>query len=31
VAAMPGTGRPGFWDRMATGFRRLASWLNPLH
>jgi sigma-E factor negative regulatory protein RseB len=31
VAAMPGTGRPGFWDRIATGFRRLASWLNPLH
>jgi sigma-E factor negative regulatory protein RseB len=31
VAAMPATGRTGFWDRMAIGFRRLASWLNPLH
>jgi sigma-E factor negative regulatory protein RseB len=31
VAAMPNSARPGFWDRMAIGFRRLASWLNPLH
>jgi sigma-E factor negative regulatory protein RseB len=31
VAAMPNPSRPGFWQRMATGFRRLASWLNPLH
>jgi sigma-E factor negative regulatory protein RseB len=31
VAAMPGTGHPGFWGRMAIGFRRLASWFNPLH
>lgn len=30
VAAMPDTGRTGFWDRMAIGFRRLASWFNPL-
>ena len=30
VAATPGTARPGFWARMARGFRRLASWLNPL-
>lgn len=31
VAAMPNSARPGFWGRMAVGFRRLASWLNPLH
>lgn len=31
VAAMPNPTRPGFWERMAIGFRRLASWLNPLH
>ena len=31
VTAMPNSARPGFWDRMAIGFRRLASWLNPLH
>jgi sigma-E factor negative regulatory protein RseB len=31
VAAMPSTTRPGFWGRMARGFHRLASWLNPLH
>jgi sigma-E factor negative regulatory protein RseB len=31
VAAMPNANRPGFWQRMAIGFRRLASWLNPLH
>jgi sigma-E factor negative regulatory protein RseB len=31
VATMPNQARPGFWQRMATGFRRLASWLNPLH
>jgi sigma-E factor negative regulatory protein RseB len=31
VAAMPGSTAPGFWKRMAIGFRRLGSWLNPLH
>jgi sigma-E factor negative regulatory protein RseB len=31
VAAMPSTTRPGFWGRMAHGFHRLASWLNPVH
>jgi sigma-E factor negative regulatory protein RseB len=31
VAAMPNPARPGFWQRMAIGFRRLGSWLNPLH
>jgi len=31
VAAMPNSIPPGFWGRMAVGFRRLASWLNPLH
>jgi sigma-E factor negative regulatory protein RseB len=31
VDAMPSTTRPGFWGRMAHGFHRLASWLNPLH
>jgi sigma-E factor negative regulatory protein RseB len=31
VAAMPSSTRPGFWGRMARGFHRLASWLNPLH
>jgi hypothetical protein len=31
VAAMPSTARPGFWGRMARGFHRLASWLNPVH
>ncbi len=31
VAAMPNSAAPGFWDRMALGFRRLASWLNPVH
>jgi sigma-E factor negative regulatory protein RseB len=30
VTTLPGTTRPGFWARMARGFRRLASWLNPL-
>ncbi len=30
VTTLPGTTRPGFWTRMARGFRRLASWLNPL-
>src|ERR1700733_2188057 len=28
---MPNAARPGFWGRMPVGFRRLASWLNPLH
>jgi sigma-E factor negative regulatory protein RseB len=31
VAAMPNPAQPGFWQRMAIGFRRLASRLNPLH
>jgi sigma-E factor negative regulatory protein RseB len=31
VAAMPNSAGPGFWGRMAVGFRRLASWVNPLH
>jgi sigma-E factor negative regulatory protein RseB len=31
VAAMPNATRPGFWARMARGFHRLGSWLNPLH
>jgi sigma-E factor negative regulatory protein RseB len=31
VAAMPNPTRPGFWQRLAIGFRRLASGLNPLH
>jgi sigma-E factor negative regulatory protein RseB len=31
VTAMPNSARPGFWGRMAVGFRRLASWINPLH
>jgi sigma-E factor negative regulatory protein RseB len=31
VAAMPNSTEPGFWERMALGFRRLASRLNPLH
>ena len=30
VAALPAGRQPGFWDRIARGFRRLASWLNPL-
>ncbi len=30
VAAMPSPAARGFWGRMAIGFRRLASWLNPL-
>jgi sigma-E factor negative regulatory protein RseB len=30
VTTLPGTSQPGFWTRMARGFRRLASWLNPL-
>ena len=31
VSAMPNSTGPGFWGRMAVGFRRLGSWLNPLH
>jgi sigma-E factor negative regulatory protein RseB len=35
VASMPAPGEPdpgapGFWTRMSRGFRRLASWANPL-
>jgi sigma-E factor negative regulatory protein RseB len=29
IAALPQGGEPGFWARMARGFRRLASWANP--
>ncbi len=31
VAALPDTGGPGFWVRMARGLRRLVAWANPLH
>jgi len=31
VNTMPDQATPGFWVRMARGFHRLASWLNPLH
>jgi sigma-E factor negative regulatory protein RseB len=31
VTAMPGQAPLGFWQRIARGFHRLASWLNPLH
>jgi MucB/RseB N-terminal domain len=31
VAALPGSGGPGFWVRMVHGLRRLVSWLNPVH
>jgi len=30
VTTLPGATRLGFWARMVRGFRRLASWLNPL-
>jgi len=30
VNTLPGSTQPGFWTRMFRGFRRLASWLNPL-
>jgi len=30
VAALPGPGRLGFWERMGRGLRRLVSWVNPL-
>ena len=29
VAALPHQDQPGFWGRMARGFRRLFSWANP--
>lgn len=29
VAELPHASQPGFWGRMARGFRRLASWANP--
>jgi sigma-E factor negative regulatory protein RseB len=29
VTALPHDARIGFWERMARGFRRLASWANP--
>jgi sigma-E factor negative regulatory protein RseB len=31
VVAMPNSAAPGFWARMALGFRRLVSWLKPVH
>jgi hypothetical protein len=30
VAGLPAARPPGFWSRMARGFRRLLSWANPL-
>jgi sigma-E factor negative regulatory protein RseB len=30
VAALPGNAAPGFWQRIAHGLSRLASWANPL-
>jgi len=30
VAALPGTATLGFWQRMARGLHRIASWINPL-
>jgi len=30
VAALPSTTRLGFWQRIARGLHRLASWINPL-
>jgi sigma-E factor negative regulatory protein RseB len=30
VAALPAGAAPGFWQRMAHGLHRLASWANPL-
>jgi sigma-E factor negative regulatory protein RseB len=30
VTTLPSSTRLGFWARMVRGFRRLASWLNPL-
>jgi sigma-E factor negative regulatory protein RseB len=30
VAGLPAPRPPGFWSRMARGFRRLLSWANPL-
>lgn len=29
MAALPQGSQPGFWARLARGFRRLASWANP--
>jgi sigma-E factor negative regulatory protein RseB len=29
IAALPHGGPPGFWSRLARGFRRLGSWANP--
>jgi hypothetical protein len=29
VAALPQADRPGFWQRLGRGFRRIASWANP--
>jgi hypothetical protein len=30
VTALPGAAAPGFWQRMARGLHRIASWINPL-
>jgi hypothetical protein len=29
LAALPSNARPGFWQRLGRGFRRIASWANP--
>ena len=31
IGALPNSEPYGFWDRLARGFRRLASWANPFH
>jgi len=30
MAALPGGTTPGFWQRIARGLHRIASWINPL-
>jgi hypothetical protein len=30
ATALPGIAAPGFWQRMARGLHRIASWINPL-
>jgi sigma-E factor negative regulatory protein RseB len=31
VARLPHSDEPGFWERMARGFRRIARWADPFH
>jgi sigma-E factor negative regulatory protein RseB len=31
VMRLPHYSAPGFWERIGRGFRRMASWANPLH